>query len=230
MKRVDILQKELNYEMREEMKNLRTNIQFCGDDKRVIVFTSFLAGEGKSTTSLNLAISLSELNKNVLFIDADIRKSVLVSRLGTGKIDRGLSHFLSGQCALTDVVYGTNISRLHMIFSGPVVPNPTELLASSRFAKALESFRGVYDYIIIDGAPLGMVVDSAIIAKECDGSIIVVESGSIKYRLVQEVRSKLENAGCAVLGVVLNKVDRKKNGHYYRKYYGKYYGKYEEYR
>ena len=209
MKRVDILQKELNYEMREEMKNLRTNIQFCGDDKRVIVFTSSLASEGKSTTSLNLAISLSELNKNVLFIDADIRKSVLVSRLGTGKIDRGLSHFLSGQCALTDIVYGTNIPRLHMIFSA-VVPNPTELLASSRFAKALESFRGVYDYIIIDGAPLGMVVDSAIIAKECDGSIIVVESGSIKYRLVQEVRSKLENAGCAVLGVVLNKVMEEK--------------------
>ena len=82
MKRVDILQKELNYEMREEMKNLRTNIQFCGDDKRVIVFTSSLASEGKSTISLNLAISLSELNKNVLFIDADIRKSVLVSGLG----------------------------------------------------------------------------------------------------------------------------------------------------
>lgn len=113
-----------------------------------------------------------------------------------------------------------------MMFSGPSVPNPTELLSSSRFEKMILAFRKVYDYIIIDGPPLGLVVDSAIIAKSCDGAAIVVAAGMVKYRFVQTVKEKLLNAGCPVLGVILNKVDRDGGGKYYRKHYGKYYGEY----
>lgn len=224
MREIEIKQNNYTYEMREELKTLRTNLQLCGDDKRVILLTSTVMSEGKSTTSLNLAISLAELRKKVILVDADIRKSVMVSRLKAGRIERGLTHFLAGQCPLSETIYKTNMDNLSIIFSGPVAPNPTELLSTDRFGKMIEAFRGAYDYVIIDGPPLGMVVDSMIIAKVCDGAAIVIESGSIKYRFALDVKNKLLNAGCPVLGVILNKVDRKKNGRYYGKYYGKYYG------
>ena len=227
MKEIEILQNEYTYAMREELKTLRTNLQFCGDDKRVILITSSAAGEGKSATSLNLAVSLTELGKKVILVDADIRKSVMVSRLQKGTVNYGLAHFLAGQCQVSEAVCAVrNVEGLHMMFSGPSVPNPTELLSSSRFEKMILAFRKVYDYIIIDGPPLGLVVDSAIIAKSCDGAAIVVAAGMVKYRFVQTVKEKLLNAGCPVLGVILNKVDRDGGGKYYRKHYGKYYVEY----
>lgn len=226
MKRVNIEIDPLSYEVEEELKTLRTNIQFCGDDKKVIMLTSSVPGEGKTNTAINLAITLAELQKKVILIDADLRKSVMIARLKTGKVEKGLSHFLSGQCALADVVLATNIPRFHIMFAGPVTPNPTELLSGERFERMLESFRDIYDYVIIDAAPLGLVVDAAIIAKQCDGSILVIESEAIKYRLAQDVKNKLESSGCPILGAVLNKVDRRSGGRYYGKYYGKYYGHY----
>ena len=227
MKEIEIIQNEYTYAMREELKTLRTNLQFCGDDKRVILITSSAAGEGKSATSLNLAVSLTELGKKVILVDADIRKSAMVSRLQKGTVNYGLAHFLAGQCQVSEAVCAVrNVEGLHMMFSGPSVPNPTELLSSSRFEKMILAFRKVYDYIIIDGPPLGLVVDSAIIAKSCDGAAIVVAAGMVKYRFVQTVKEKLLNAGCPVLGVILNKVDRDSGGKYYRKHYGKYYGEY----
>ncbi len=93
MKEIEIKETGYTYEMREELKTLRTNIQFCGDDKRVILLTSSVASEGKSTTALYLAISLAELGKKVMLVDADIRKSVMVSRIKAGKTEYGLSRF-----------------------------------------------------------------------------------------------------------------------------------------
>lgn len=224
MKKVNIAYKELPYELDEEMKSLRTSIQFCGDDKKVILLTSSLPGEGKSQTSFNLAASLAAMQKNVLLLDTDLRKSVLISRLEAGKIDMGMTHFLSGQCNLSDIVMSTSVPRLHIVFSGPAVQNASELLANEKFEKMLETLKGVYDYIIIDSAPLGLVIDSAVIAQHCDGAIIVVESGKTKYRLVQEVKRKLESSQCPILGVVLNKVSRRSRHKYYGKEY-KHYGK-----
>lgn len=225
MKRINIELPEFAYGTREEVKTLRTNVQFCGDDKQVILFTSSLPGEGKTRNAIALAASFAELNKNVLLIDADMRKSVMVSRLQVSGADKGLSHFLSGQCTIADAVVATNVPKLHLLLAGPLVPNPTELLSSARFSGMLESFRKVYDYIIIDTPPLGLVIDSAIVARQCDGAILVVESAKTKYRLAQEVKAKLEGAGCSILGVILTKVDRKKQSGYYTKYYGKNYGK-----
>ena len=225
MKKTTIELGQMSYAMTEELKTLRTNISFCGEDKQVIMVTSSLSGEGKTETSLKLAYSLTELKKKVLLIDTDLRKSVMISRAKATGVDNGLTHFLAGQCTLADVVMSTNIPRLHMVFAGPQAPNPTELLSTERFKGMIESARAVYDYIIIDAPPLGLVVDAAIISEQCDGSILVVESGEVKRKLVQSVKEKLEVASCPILGVVLNKVDRKKNGHYYGKYYGKAYGK-----
>lgn len=219
MKKIEITQKQMSYAFEEEIKTLRTNLLFCGDDKKVVLFTSTFPGEGKTNTALQLAQSLAAMEKKVLLIDGDLRKSVLISRLNAGKVEYGLSHFLSGQCALVDVVFSTNIPKLDIVFSGPVVKSSAELLTNQRFEEMIGSFRQMYDYIIIDSAPLGMVIDAAITAKHCDGAIIVVESEKVKYRLAQEVKRKLENSGCSILGVVLNKVPRRNR----RKYYG--YGK-----
>lgn len=217
MKRVSLKKKELSYAMAEELNTLRTNIQFSGVDKKVIVFTSSLAGEGKSTIIYCLARSLAEIGKKVLVVDADMRKSVMVNMIESGNADMGLSHYLSGQCNLVDVVYATNTSGMHVMFAGPVPPNPTELLSSPRLGETLTSFRELYDYILVDCPPVGMVVDAAIIAKNADAAIVVIEPGQVKRKHACEVKEKLESAGCPILGVVLNKVERSR-GKYYRKY------------
>lgn len=225
---IEIERPELPYETNEELKLFRTNLQFCGDDKRVILFTSAFSGEGKSTVTLNLCRSLAELDKKVLLIDADMRKSVLRRKVNGPTPKKGLSHYLSGQCELGDVIYKTSTVNFSVVFSGVVPPNPTELLSSPRFADMIEIGRKHYDYVIVDCPPVGMVVDASVVAQYCDGSIILIEAGEVKYRLAQEVVGKMRNTGCPILGVVLNKVDRKKHGHYYGKYYGKkYYGYYE---
>jgi len=225
MKKINITIKEKSYSFLEEIKTLRTNIQFCGNNKRIIMITSCLPGEGKTETSIALANSLAEMDKKVILIDADMRKSYLASRLGVQGIIYGLSHLLSGQCLLGDAIYATDVPKLHVLFAGPVAPNPTELLETNRFENVLNTMSSVYDYIIIDCPPLGMVVDAAIVAKKCDGSILVIEAGCTKYRLAQKVKNKLMGTQIPILGVVLNKVDFKKNRGYYSKYYGKRYGK-----
>lgn len=226
MKEVNIYRQELDYSANESYKSLRTNLLFCGEDKKVIAVTSCTPNEGKSTVSLNLALSLADSGKKVLFIDADLRKSVLMGRTEVeGEEIKGLSHLLSHQETIENVICATNVPRFHIIYAGIVPPNPAELLGGTYFKRFLSAIRKVYDYVIIDTPPLGSVIDSAVIADECDGSIIVMESGVISYRFAQDVKGQLEKCNCPILGVILNKVDMSKQG-YYGKYYDKYYGKY----
>lgn len=226
MGRVDIsAMTELSYRASESYKSLRTNIEFCGKDQKVIAITSCTPNEGKSNVSLNLAASLAENGKKVIYIDADLRKSVLFGCLGVMDKVLGLTNFLAGQCQFNEMVYGTNYPTLNMIFAGPIPPNPAELLGSNTFKEVVQYLRNTYDYVIIDTPPLGSVVDSAIIARECDGAAIVVAANTISYKFVKRVKDQLELSGCKILGVILNKVDMSENG-YYGKYYGKYYGQY----
>jgi len=221
MNKVNVKTEKLDYYVEEAFKSLRTNIQFCGEDKKIIVITSSLPSEGKSSVSLNLAISLTEAGKRVLFIDADLRKSVLAGRLKvTGQI-KGLTHFLSKQEKLQEIICSTDINNLYFILAGPTPPNPAELLGGDLFDEMLAVVRKVYDYVIIDSPPLGSVIDSAIIAGKCDGAVLVVASDEVSYRFAQSVKQQLHKSGCPILGAVLNKVDRNATGKY-----GKYYGKY----
>lgn len=228
MNQVTVKKEKNNCQIEEAYKSLRANLQFCGDDKKVIAITSCTPNEGKSSVSLQLAISLAESGKNVLFIDADLRKSVLLGSTKVGQQTvKGLTHYLTGQSELQDVVYSTNIPKLYLIYSGPLPPNPAELLGGKNFRSFLKAVRKVYDYVIIDTPPLGNVIDSAVIAEECDGAILVIESGVISYRFAQEVKAQLEKSNCPILGVVLNKVDMQKQAYgKYGKNYGKYYGDY----
>lgn len=226
MESIEVKIPPLDRRTEEAFKTLRTNLQFCGKDIKSIALTSCTPNEGKTSVSLQLARSLSENGKRVLFIDGDLRKSVLLSRCQIDQTVKGLSHYLSGQCAFTEAVYMTNVKNLHMIFAGPVPPNPAELLGSNAFKIVIEKMKTVYDYIIIDTPPLGSVIDAAVIANECDGSILVVKSGEISRRFARKIVDQLRMADCPILGAILNSVDMKKNsyGNYYGKYYGKYYG------
>lgn len=224
--------KEQGYTMKESLRALKTNIQFCGDDVKAILLTSSIPNEGKSTVTENLARSMTESGKRVLLIDTDMRKSVLIGRLraknaGGGEI-LGLSHFLSGQKQLDEVLYATDIPKLFMVFAGPSVPNPTEILEKRYFDELIKFGKEHFDYILLDCAPLGAAIDAAVIAKHCDGAIIVAGQGMASGRMINNVKKQLEVSGVRILGVVLNKVKMKKKGYgsYYGGYYGSYYGNY----
>ena len=217
-----------NYQMNEAFKALRTNILFCGSDIKVIVVTSCQPNEGKSSVSVETAISMAEMGKHVLLIDADLRKSVMAARYHIESNIKGLSELLSGLATLEETLCTTNIDGLHVIFSGPVPPNPAELLGGKQTQVLLEKLREIYDYIIIDCPPLGSVIDAAAIASFCDGAILIVAADRVKYNFAQGIKDQLEKSGCKIIGAVLNRVDMKKNpyGKRYSKYYGKYYGEY----
>lgn len=221
--------KEQSYALRESLRALRTNLQFCGDDIRTILFTSVAPNEGKSTVMMDLAKSLTDSKKSVLVIDADIRKSVLVgrtrARVESGKEIYGLSHYLSGQKKMGDIVFATNIPRLYMVFAGPSVLNPTELLEKKYLDELVAFGRENFDYVLIDCPPIGAAIDAAVIARECDGAVFVVAQGQTSSHLINQAKKQLEASGIRILGAVLNKVKVKKNG-YYGKYYGSYYGSY----
>ena len=186
MVNVEIKTQKLDYSGAEAYKSLRTNLQFCGEDKKVIAITSCTPNEGKSSVTMNLAVSLADAGKKVLLIDADLRKSVLMGRTKVKESIKGLTHYLSKQAALIEVICATNVKNLHIVYAGPVPPNPAELLGGKHFRELLISLRKVYDYILVDTPPLGSVIDSAIIAEECDGSIMVIETGVISYRFAQD--------------------------------------------
>jgi capsular exopolysaccharide synthesis family protein len=215
---------DMSNPLKEAYKSLRTNLLFCGSDIKTIAFTSCEPNEGKSSVTMNLGVSLAEAGKKVIFVDADLRKSVIAGKYKITKGTKGLSHFLSGQYGIADIIYETNVPNFHMILAGPVPPNPAELLGTSLFTNMLAGLRKVYDYVIIDTPPLGSVVDSALVAKQCDGAILVVASGNVSYKFAQRTMGQLQKS-TNVLGVVLNKVKIGKNS-YYGRYYGKYYGDY----
>ena len=197
--RLELKNTERNdYYYEEAIKTLRTNIQFCGSSLKTILFTSTVSGEGKSATTVAVASSLGSIG----------------------------SQYLSGQKKLGEVIYHTNMENVDMILAGPYSPNPAELLEDELFKVLLENARELYDYIIIDTPPMLNLIDGAIIANQCDGAVIVVESGGISYRMAQKVKSQLEKSGCRILGAVLNRVGGEYGSGYYKKYYGKYYKKY----
>lgn len=225
--------KTQSYTMKESLRALKTNIQFCGDDVKTILITSAIPNEGKSTVAMDLARSLTESGKRVLLIDTDMRKSVFVGRLraasNNGGEIHGLSHYLSGQKKLEDVLYGTEVPRLFMIFAGPSVPNPTEILEKKYFEELLQFGREHFNYILLDCAPIGAAIDAAVVAKHCDGAILVIAQGMASARLILNVKKQLEASSVKILGAVLNKVKVKKGGlegGYYGNYYGSYYGSY----
>ena len=195
-----------NFYTQEAYKTLRTNLMFCGRDIQIIAVTSHWENEGKTTVVLNLARSLSELGKRVLVIDADMRKSVMAGRHTKAKNPAGLSEILTGLVKLSDGLYATQYENLHIIFSGKYPPNPVELLGGKYFPMLLDETRKVYDYVLIDTPPLGQVIDAAVLAPFCDGTLLVMESHLIRQKHAKAVINQLEKSGSKILGVVRNNI------------------------
>lgn len=222
--------KKGGYHYGEALKTLRTNLQFCGSGIRAVLLTSCFPDEGKSDIAFHLAVELGKAGKRTLLLDADIRKSVYLTRYMVSSEVNGLSQFLSGQIkSLEQIVYHTNYANMDMIFSGPTAPNPSELLGQKLFQDMMAVLKKQYDYILVDTPPLGNLIDAAIAGQACDGALLIVESGKASYKMEQKIIAQLEKSGCHVLGAVLNKVDVQQS-RYYSSYYKKYksYDTYEE--
>lgn len=220
---------EEDFFYREAIKKLRANIQFSGKRNKIIMITSVFSGEGKSEVSLHLAKEMANAGKKVLYIDADIRKSVFVERYEIEGEHPGLSDHLSGQIENDDlIVFPTNTEGLDVILAGHYAPNPAEMLGDEQFETLLQKQSGKYDYIFVDTPPLGQVIDAAIVGQYCQGAVLVLMSGNDSRQEALRVKEQIEKSGCRILGVVLNRVSRGNRSGYYGSKYGKY-GKYEKY-
>lgn len=217
---------ELKYGRREAINSLKTNLKFAGEDVKVVAFTSCNPNEGKSTTCFDLAKAFADAGSKVLLIDADMRKTVMLQRYRidkSGQDVEGLTHYLSGQTGLQNVINSTNVDNMYILLSGPLSPNPAELMSGTRVDELIKATRDVFDMVIIDTPPLGAVIDAAILAPKCDGVVIVAEANETSARTAMGVKKQLEMAGAKILGCVLNKVPSSGNAYRYRyKYYGKY--------
>lgn len=221
--------KKLEYAAAESYKRLRNNIRLAGENLQVIEITGCLLGAGKTEVSFNLAMSFAELGARVLYIDADLRRSVLIKHFKSEGNVLGLSHYLSGLVSMGEVVAETNVPNLNIILAGKFPPNPAELLSGNRFTDLIAAARKKYDYIIIDTPPLANVVDAQVVAQEVDGVALVVAVKEVSRGMVRRVVNDIKNTGTPFLGIILNKVnynDKSALGRYYGSYYGKYYGKY----
>ena len=209
MPTLEIAQKKLEFiKKTEEYYNaLCTNIQLSGDKLKVISVTSVNPGEGKSTTSINIAWSFARAGYKTLLIDGDIRNSVMSGVFKSREKITGLTEFLSGTTDLSHGLCDTNIENLFVVQSGSVSPNPTALLQSKNFNDMIETLRKYFDYIIVDTAPIGIVIDAAIIVQKCDASILVTATGETNKRDVQKAKQQLEQTGKLFLGVILNKLN-----------------------
>lgn len=218
------LEKYNNYFVNESFKTLRTNLQFSGSQYKVLNITSCDANEGKTTIALMLAKSLSDINKRVVYVDCDLRKSVVGSRYTDAKNAKGLSEYLTDLAKKEEIIFNTQFENFDVIVSGPHCPNPVELMMSGKFCEFINELKQTYDYVIVDTPPLGLVIDSAVIAEFCDAAIMVVSAGRVRFRQAKKTKAQLEKSGCKILGAVLNFAD-KRGDSYYKKYYKRTYGK-----
>lgn len=205
----------------ENIKSLRTNLQFTAIDKnlKTILVTSTTASEGKSFVSANLAISFAQTDKKVLLVDCDLRKG-RVHRLFDIPNTDGLSNLLTDDLDNVEhYLHNTNVANLDVITCGTYPPNPSELLASRKNKKLLTSLRHRYDIIIFDGAPIGGLTDSVILSNLMDETIIVVKDGNTSKNDLMAAKGELEKVGAKIAGVVFNMVNHR-TSKYYNYYYG----------
>ena len=213
-----IVEKEPKSIAAESYRTLRTNIQYSSFDKeyRVIVVTSSEPGEGKSTTSGNLALCMAQGNKKVILIDCDLRKPSLHKKFRVSNLV-GLSDVIVGKEGLSTAmqIYNKNLA---LLTSGKIPPNPSEMLSSKVMEDLLETLKSKFDYIILDTPPVQAVTDSQVLSTKADGTILVIRSEKTKKESVQNAISLLKKVNANIIGTVLNGTDISRNKYYY--YYG----------
>ena len=231
-----LLSSKSNFFVREAYKAMRTNVGFALTDEKenhILLVTSSLQSEGKSTTSVNLGRSYAENSDNkVLLIDCDLRKPKL-ARLLELSAPAGLSNVLIKPKLLEKAIIPSGTPGMDVMLSGDIPPNPSELLGSVRMKKMLEELREKYNYIILDTPPINMVTDAMVLAPDTDGVLMVVRAGISERGPVAHAVSQLEYAQAKILGFVLNGIDMESKRRYaYSRYsyqqgknsFGKIYG------
>lgn len=200
----------------EQFRTLRTNIQFAAIDRQLktIMVTSSSTGEGKSTIIANLGIVLAQQQNKVLLVDTDMRKPTIHY---TFKIPNqiGLSHVITKQASFDDVIFETSIPRLDVIPSGPIPPNPSELLGSRAMKEFVNKVAEDYDYVLFDAPPVNAVTDPQVISGLVDGTIFVIRSGQTEERHAKQALESLRKVGAKLLGAVLNDRKLEKEVNYY---------------
>src|SRR5690625_2650929 len=203
----------------EQYRTIRTNLQFASIDKELetMLVTSSGPGEGKSMTTANLAVVYAQQGKKVLLIDADLRKPTVHYTFRMDNL-RGLSNILVNNMKLEDATYSSSVDNLDVITSGPIPPNPSELLGSKRMRSFINEANQLYDMILFDTPPVLAVADAQILANLVDGVVLVVRSKQTEYEAAIKAKEALEPAQAKLLGTVLN--DREKTNVNYYYYYG----------
>jgi polysaccharide biosynthesis transport protein len=191
----------------EAFRTLRTNLRYADVDRpaRVVVLTSSVAGEGKSTTACNLAVTLACAGARVVLVEGDLRRPQLAEYMGLEGA-AGLTDILIGRSQLTDVLQPWGTLPLAVLTSGPLPPNPAEMLGSSQMADLIASLRARAEMVIIDAPPLLPVTDAAVLARECDGALLIVRQGRTTREQVQRSMESMRGVGARLLGTVLNMV------------------------
>lgn len=223
---------ELPYAMEEAVNRLRVNIGFLGEGIRKIMIISTLPNEGKSLVSIELWRQMAQAGIPSIFLDIDMRKSVLKNVhplvLPEGEKIYGTSNYLSGEVDLEDALLHTQFEKGDLMFNIDNVINPSIMLESTRFTDLLNTLGERYRYVFLDTPPLNLVSDGERIGSQCDGALLVVRSGFTPTSAVRASMAQLERSGCPILGIVLNRASSSKGGYYTKRYggYGYYGSKY----
>lgn len=204
----------------EAYRVLRTNIQFAGVDKpiKIIAVTSAGPEEGKTTTIANLAITFAQSGSKVLLVDGDLRKPKVHKTFGLAN-NTGMTTVLAHHTDYKTCIAASRVENLNVLTSGPIPPNPSELLSSNAMKSFMEQLRNDFDIILVDSPPVGVVTDAAILSTIVDGTILVVSSGQVEIEAAQHAKQLLDKVNANILGVVLNRVAKDGKNSYYRNYY-----------
>ncbi len=226
MERIDLTAyKDPKSPISEAYRTIRTNLQFIGVDRevKIVEVTSSVPNEGKSTTIASLAIVMAQAGKKTLLVDCDFRNPTQHKLFGLR--NKGFSNCIATGGDFRSFIQQIDQENLDILTSGPVAPNPSEILMSNRMQEFLNEAREIYDYVLIDTPPVIPVTDAAVLSNKTDGIILVIASGEDKPELLKDAKDRLDQAGAKILGCILNKVPVSESSYGNKHYgYGYYYG------